>query len=90
MGAVRVGDYKLKEYFEDNQLALYNLREDIRERNNLAESLPEKRDELHRILKRWREDVNAPVPTEPNPKFDAVAERQAIEDALAQQGDGRR
>ncbi len=78
VSVVRVGDFKLKEYFEDGQLALYHLRDDIRERNNLAEALPENRDELHRILKAWRHEVNAPVPIEPNPKFDATAERKAI------------
>ena len=83
MSVVRVGDYKLKEYFEDGQLALYHLRDDIRERNNLAEALPEKRDELHRILKAWRHEVKAPVPIEPNPKYDATTERRAIHKATA-------
>ncbi len=75
---VRIGDYKLHEYFEDGGLELYDLREDIRERKNLAESMPEKREELHRVLKAWREEIGAPVPTEPNPKFDPGAEAAAL------------
>jgi hypothetical protein len=40
-------------------LAVSQGTDDIRKRNNLAE---EKRDELHRLLKEWREKVGAPVP----------------------------
>jgi len=75
---VRVGDFKLHEYFEDGGLELYNLREDIREQNNLAQSMPEKTAELHAVLKKWRQEIGAPVPNEPNPKFDAQAEAAAI------------
>jgi arylsulfatase A-like enzyme len=66
---VRLGRWKLHEYFEDGRLELYDLENDIGEQNNLAGSMPEKRDELHRILKDWRESVNAPVPSERNPKY---------------------
>jgi arylsulfatase A-like enzyme len=61
-GVIRMGRFKLHEYFEDGALELYDLVDDIRERNNLAEEKPDKRDELHRLLKEWRENVGAPVP----------------------------
>ncbi len=77
-GIVRIGKYKLHEYFEDGGLELYDLRADIRERNNLAESMPDKRDELHKALKEWRKRVGAPIPQQRNPKFDAEAEAAAI------------
>ena len=77
-GIVRVGDYKLHEYFEDGGLELYNLRDDIGEEKNLADTMPDKRDELHSILKAWRKKTNAPVPTKKNPRFDAEAEKEAI------------
>src|SRR5205823_4668383 len=35
-GAIRSGDWKLIEFFEDDRLELYNLREDIGESRNLA------------------------------------------------------
>ena len=54
-----------------------NLRDDIGEKKNLVKSNPEKTKELHDMLKAWRKDVKAPVPTEPNPKFDAEAEARA-------------
>ena len=76
---VRLGDYKLHEYFEDGGLELYNLRQDIRERHNLANAMPNKRDELRRLLRRWRRRVGAPVPAPTNPEFDADVEAAAIE-----------
>ncbi|MBT4866171.1 MAG: sulfatase, partial [Planctomycetaceae bacterium] len=39
-GAIRQGRYKLIEFFENNQLKLYDLQEDISERHNLAETNP--------------------------------------------------
>jgi len=69
-GAIRSGDWKLIEFFEDNRLELYNLADDIGEANNLAEKMPEKTRELHDRLVAWRKEVNAPVPTERNAKFD--------------------
>lgn len=78
VSVIRLGDYKLHEYFEDGKLELYNLRKDIREQNNLAQSMPEKTRELHTILKQLRTELDAPVPTKPNPAFDAEAEAAAI------------
>lgn len=68
-GAVRAGDWKLIEYFEDGDLELYNLADDISEQNNLVETMPEKADELNTLLLDWRQEVNAPVPTELNPEY---------------------
>ena len=68
-GAVRQGDFKLIEFFEDGRLELYNLREDISERDDLAQALPEKVRALHALLLDWRREVNAPVPVELNPDF---------------------
>ncbi len=69
-GAIRVGDYKLIEFFEDGKLELYNLREDIGETKNLAEEIPDKTKELHQRMKAWRKKLDAPVPTEKNPDYD--------------------
>ncbi len=67
--AVRYGDWKLHEYFEDGRLELYNLKSDAGERKNLAGEMPEKVKELHQLLKRWRQETDAPVPTKLNPKY---------------------
>ena len=66
---VRMGDWKLHQYFEDGGLELYNLREDIGEKVNLVDSNPEKTQELLMILEEWRESTSAPVPTELNPEY---------------------
>jgi len=67
-GAVRAGDFKLIEFFEDGRLELYNLAKDLGEEHNLAEELPEKTRELHGMLVQWREEVKAPMPRE-NPEY---------------------
>ncbi|NNE94112.1 MAG: sulfatase [Verrucomicrobiales bacterium] len=85
---IRQGDWKLHEYFESGELELYNLKEDIGETKNLAKSNPEKAGELHAALREWRAEIKAPVPTEPNPAFDAEAEKQAIEQKLNKAGKG--
>ena len=67
--SIRHGDWKLIEYFENGDLEVYNLKDDPREKNNLAKSNPEKTQELLAKLKDWRKKTNAPVPTKLNPKF---------------------
>ncbi len=68
-GAIRDGDWKLVEWFEDGRLELFNLRDDIGEKNNLAAANPEKTNELHEKLVSWRKDVQAVMP-KPNPDYD--------------------
>lgn len=68
-GAIRQGDYKLIEFFEDDRLELYNLKEDIGEEDNLVKKMPEKTAELQRKLVAWRKSVSAKMPT-PNPDYD--------------------
>jgi len=73
-GAVRKGDYKLLEWFDETILfpygrfELYNLKQDIGEQNNLAKQLPEKTRELKELLANWRNKVNAQMLT-PNPNY---------------------
>ena len=67
-GAIRDGDWKLIEWYEDGRIELYNLRDDLSEANNLAEKTPAKAQELLQKLSTWRKEVNAVMPT-PNPDF---------------------
>jgi len=62
-GAVRAGDYKLIEWYENNGVELYNLKDDIGEQNNLAARMPQKAAELQGLLHKWLKQVNATVPT---------------------------
>jgi arylsulfatase A-like enzyme len=66
-GAIRSGDWKLIEFFEDGKKELYNLRDDHSQRMNLADKQPEKTAELHGKLVSWRKAISAPMPT-PNGK----------------------
>ncbi len=63
-GAIRMGDYKLIEYFEDDRTELYNLKEDIREARDLSKQFPEKVKQMKDSLAKWRKDVNAAMPVE--------------------------
>jgi len=65
-GAIRLGDYKLIEFYEDNRIELYNLRDDIGEQHDLAAGMPEMAGKLRRMLHEWRKEVDAAMPT-PNP-----------------------
>jgi arylsulfatase A-like enzyme len=67
-GAIRKGDFKLIEFYEDGKLELYNLNDDLGEKVDLAAKMPDKAKELHQMLKDWRKSVNAQMPT-PNPDF---------------------
>lgn len=65
---VRAGDWKLMEFFEDGRLELYNLREDIGEKHNLASVETQRVEELHSMLVEWRESCEAKIPAV-NPDF---------------------
>lgn len=68
-GAVREGDLKLIEFYEDGRLELYDLAKDLGEKNDLADQMPEKAAALRDRLHRWLQDVDAQMPT-PNPDYD--------------------
>jgi len=68
-GAIRSGDWKLIEFFEEGRLELYELKSDPRETTNLAQQQPEKAQELLTQLKAWRKSVDAQMMT-PNPDYD--------------------
>jgi len=84
-GAVRAGDFKLIEWFDEticgpgNELELYNLKEDIGEQNNLAQRMPEKTRQLKNMLATWRNNVNAQMLT-PNPNYDPQKARKSGKD----------
>jgi len=66
--SVRVGDYKLIEFFETGEVELYNLRDDVSEEIDLADAEPERREHLKALLEQWRESLEARIP-EPNVDF---------------------
>ena len=66
--SIRSGDWKLIEFYEDNRLELYNLREDISEDHNLAEQESGRAQQMHQQLDQWRKQVEAKIP-ERNPDW---------------------
>ncbi|MBN2412473.1 sulfatase [candidate division KSB1 bacterium] len=67
--AIRAGNYKLIQFYEDNRIELYDLAHDIGETRNLTEKMPEKAAELNAKLQDWLHSVNAAMPTKnPNAK----------------------
>jgi arylsulfatase A-like enzyme len=84
---IEIGDWKLMEFFEDGRLELYNLGDDIGEKTNLAQKMPEKTKEMHDRLLAWRKDVKAPLPTAnkgeappPEAKKKAKGKKKAVAD----------
>lgn len=69
-GAVRQGDWKLIEFFEDGKLELYNLKTDENETTDLSVTNLEKTKELAQKLINWRKEVGAQMPTV-NPNYDS-------------------
>ncbi len=67
-GAVRAGNLKLVEHFEDNRVELFDLSDDPGETTDLAGTLPEDAARLRRMLAEWRRSVGARMPA-PNPDY---------------------
>ena len=62
-GAVRQGDWKLIEFYEDMHVELYNLAADLGEQHDLASQQPQRAAALRRLLHTWRNAVGAQMPT---------------------------
>ncbi len=62
-GAIRAGDWKLIEWYEDGHRELFNLREDAGERHDRAAENPTEVRELAAQLDAWRHSVGAKMPT---------------------------
>jgi len=62
-GAIRDGDWKLVEWFEDNRTELYNLKNDLGEQHDLAADQREVAARLTKKLYAWREAVGAQMPS---------------------------
>lgn len=69
--AIRRGDWKLIEFFESNELELYNLKANADEKLNMATMEKAKVEELHTALVQWRQKVGARMPVQ-NSNYDAA------------------
>lgn len=67
--AIRMGDWKLIRFLEDDRYELYNLKEDISESENLCVQHPDVYKQLKQKLFDWYQKVDAQMPLL-NPKYD--------------------
>ena len=58
-GAIRIGDYKLLERYEDGRVHLYNLADDIGELKDLASEQPDRVEAMREKLHAWYKTVDA-------------------------------
>lgn len=63
--AIRKGDFKLVDFYGLGKKELYNLKEDIGEKKDIASKYPEKVKELYAELDAWRKKVGADMKLKP-------------------------
>lgn len=68
--AIRRGDWKLIQWYEERELALYDLKADPGEMTNLAQKQPERVRAMFAELEQWKKSTNSLTPTK-NPNFDS-------------------
>lgn len=78
-GAIRVGDWKLIEHYEDGRVELFNLRNDPSEERDLAEKEPQRVADLRPKLAAWRTSIGAQT-NSPNPDFDPAWYKRLYQD----------
>jgi len=61
-GAIRLGNYKLLEYYENGNVQLFDLEKDLGEQNDLSKAQPETTKKLLKMLQDWRREVDAKMP----------------------------
>ena len=74
--AVREGDWKLVEFFEDGgHVELFSLNDDPHEQNDLAAVERQRADALTKTLHAWQAATGAAIPNAANPAYDPAADR---------------
>ncbi|MEC9042445.1 MAG: sulfatase [Verrucomicrobiota bacterium] len=61
--AIREGDHKLIHFYDTDSVELYNLKNDISEKNDLSGKMPQLASKLKNKLKVWLQDSGAVMPT---------------------------
>ncbi len=87
-GAIREGDWFLVEYYDDRQVELYDLKNDIGERKNLAAVRPERAAAMRKALASWRRENDAQS-NRPNPSYQPESYRKLYVDTDAGSFDPR-
>lgn len=74
-GAVRSGEWRLVEFYDDMRTELYHLADDISETKDVSAAHPEVAHRLTQMLHDWRGKTGAQMP-EPNPDHDPVKDAE--------------
>ncbi len=56
--AIRMGDYKLIDFYKQEKVELYNIKKDISEQHDLSDEMPEKKAQLLQQLRKWKKENN--------------------------------
>lgn len=75
---IRLGDWKLIHYYEEDTQQLFNLKSDPYEEQDLASVEAERAQEMHQQLMKYLQEVGAKFP-EPDPEFDAEKRKQYMQ-----------
>jgi len=57
--AVRLGNYKLIDWYKADHVELFDLSKDIGEQHDLSKEMPEKTAEMLELVRNWREEIDA-------------------------------
>lgn len=68
--SIRSGKWKLIYYYEDKNVELFNLEEDMKEKYDVSLTNPDVVSDLKTKIFEWIDNTHAPVPTEPNPYYE--------------------
>jgi arylsulfatase A-like enzyme len=85
---ILLGKYKLIRIYESGKRLLFDLSTDVSERNDLADTMPEKVEELDQRLTEYLREVNAQMPRV-NPDFDPGESLRPNERNRDRRGSGR-
>lgn len=75
--AVRVGDWKLIQFYEDDHTELFDLKNDPGERANLVLKQAPQAAKLQKLLTDWQRSVSASMP-KPNPDYDPARSSEEL------------
>ncbi len=82
---IRHGDWKLIQYFEDQEVRLYDLQHDLGESRDLSRERPDIATALLNRLQAWQVETGAPIPSQPNPRYSVERDIQAQVVAMRRQ-----
>ncbi|MEM9674870.1 MAG: sulfatase [Bacteroidota bacterium] len=79
---VRLGEWKLHHYYEDDSLELYNLAKDFGETTNVAGDYPEVKEKLYQLLSEWLRSHRADLSFLQNSEYDPEYENHKTTEVL--------